>query len=112
MKLDEVREIQKKTFIEALSHNMCQVTNACKVAGISWKTYYNWRAADPEFAEAVNEVFEMKKDDVEDALFDLIKKREPRSVIFAAKTLCKDRGYREEQAINLSADEPFEIKVN
>ena len=112
MRLDETREAQKRCFLDTLEHNMCHLSNAAKVAGVSFKTYYNWRNADPDFADAVDEIFEKKKDEVEDALFELIKKREPRSVIFAAKTLCRDRGYREEQNINVSAEEPFEIKID
>lgn len=111
MRLDETQKAQKKCFIDALKKNMCKVGNAAKVTGISIRTYYNWRNSDPVFAETVDDIFEEKKDEVEEALFELIKKRDSKAVIFAAKTLCKDRGYKEEAIVNLSADEPFEIKI-
>jgi hypothetical protein len=43
------------------------VTAACKAAKIGRRTYYDWRAADPDFAALCDDALEMGTDHLEDA---------------------------------------------
>jgi len=50
----------KKRFLEALSRRQGIVSLACKEAGISNRTFYNWCERDLEFAEQAEEIREIE----------------------------------------------------
>ena len=50
----------KKRFLEALSRRHGIVSLACKEAGISSRTFYNWCDRDAEFAEQAEEIREIE----------------------------------------------------
>ena len=95
---------QKKVMIEALEKSLGIVTTACKLTGVSRRTYYDWLKNDKKFAEAVSEMDEIALDFAESKLHGNIKEGKETSVIFFLKTKGKRRGYVERTEIaNLNA---------
>lgn len=85
---------RKKDFLEIFKANLCLVTQSCQKANISRSTYYLWLKGK-EFNNEIQEAKVSVKDFGEEALYDLIKEKNPQSVIFFNKTKNKDRGYVE-----------------
>lgn len=56
---------QRADFLEALSETG-NVTESAKMANVSRRTIYNWRAADEDFAKAWNDAAELGCDALED----------------------------------------------
>lgn len=50
--------------------NGWSITKACRDAGISNRTYYDWRAANPEFAAQADEAIEQGTDKLEDIAWE------------------------------------------
>ncbi|MBT4936813.1 hypothetical protein HON22_02745 [Candidatus Peregrinibacteria bacterium] len=50
----------KNRFLETLTRRHGIVSLACKEAGISNRTFYNWCERDPEFAEQAEEIREIE----------------------------------------------------
>ena len=90
-------KLKKKSFIEAYIKTFGNITAACKSIKIDRGTYYNWMEKDEEFKNTINtcEPRESYKDFIESKLCKLINNDTPSAIIFAAKTICKDRGYVE-----------------
>lgn len=65
----EIRtEERKEVFLSAYEINGYHISNACKDAGITRKTFYNWKDADPEFLERYNEITEEDIDNSEKSM--------------------------------------------
>lgn len=101
----------KGALIVALVSLMGNVSAACKVVGISRKTYYQYYNGDEGFKEIVDEIPEMVKDYVESKLMANIGKGKEASIIFFAKTKMKDRGYIETDLHLHKLQAEFTIKV-
>lgn len=89
-------DIKKKKFIEAYEQAMCNITSACKVAGISRETYYNWRERDRDFEKKLIYAEESVLDFAETMLVKNIREGKETSLIFYLKTKGKKRGYIEQ----------------
>jgi len=94
----------KKVMIEALEKSLGVVTTACKLTGVSRRTYYDWLKHDKKFAEAVSEMDEIALDFAESKLHQQIRDGNPTSTIFFLKTKGKRRGYVERTEVaNINA---------
>lgn len=98
---------KKELFIDTLIKTFGNITQTAQMVGVVRQTYYDWLKHDPEFKAAIDNItnadyLEAKKDFIEASLMKLIVKGNPAAVIFAAKTICKDRGYIERQEIDVS----------
>lgn len=60
--------VRREVFL-ALLQAAGTITKACKLAKIPRATIYEWRAADPEFAKAIEATKEMAADGLEDSLY-------------------------------------------
>lgn len=102
-------EKKKVDFLQILDKAHGNVKIACKSFGIERKTYYNWFNANEEFRAECEEIKENRKDFIESALDKRIQAGDTTAIIFAAKTLCKDRGYVEktEQEVKIDNDQPI-----
>ena len=78
------------------------IAAACRRAGIDRKTYYNWRKADPDFADAADAAIENGTDALEDALFRRAKKDDTTAAIFLLKARRPEK-YRETTNHNITA---------
>ena len=101
------QEVKKKKFLEIYENNMCNITNACKIAGICRETFYNWKEQDTEFRKRVEYAEETVLDFAETMLVKNIREGKETSLIFFLKTKGKNRGYVERIENNVTVN-PFE----
>ena len=101
----------KATALAAFKKSHGNVSAACIGAGISRVTFYNWYNNDTDFKAKADEIKEERKDFIESALDKRIAAGDTAAIIFAAKTICKDRGYTEknETEVSVSAAQPLSI---
>ena len=98
---NKTKHIKEDAVIEALTKSLGIVTSACKQAGISRYTFYEWMK-DPAFKKRVDDIGDVALDFAESKLHKLIDDGVPSATIFYLKTKGKDRGYVERQEINAS----------
>ena len=85
----------KKALIAALEKTLGVVTQACKLAGVSRETYYNYYNSDADFKKAADDTAEIALDFAESKLHKNIEAGKEASTIFYLKTKGKSRGYVE-----------------
>lgn len=72
------------------------VSAACKKAGISRETFYNWLKVDPIFKASIENMEDATHGYVEDVLKSMVVERNEKAVFFYLKTKGKHLGYAEE----------------
>lgn len=82
-------------FLHALLATGYDVSRACRMVNITRQCLKNWVQDDLDFGELVDEIQTIKKDFLEGALMRLCLAGDTKAIIFANKTLNKDRGYGE-----------------
>jgi DNA-binding XRE family transcriptional regulator len=98
---------QKKTkMIEAMCNCLGVVSDACKVVGISRKTYYDWMNDDDDFRQSINDISEIALDYAETQLFKQIREGSTTATIFFLKTKGRKRGYIERQEFAIDTARP------
>jgi hypothetical protein len=90
---------KKQQMILALEKSLGIVTTACLSVGISRESHYNWYNEDIEYKTAVDSIKDIKLDFVESQLHKNIQNGDTTAIIFALKTLGKNRGFVEKQEI-------------
>ena len=101
----------KVKIVEAMEKTMGVVTSACKLAGVTRPTFYNYLRDDPEFAEKIAEMPDVALDFVESKLFEQIRKNIPASTIFYLKTKGKNRGYVERNEVDMNVTTPINLTI-
>jgi len=91
----------KKALLEALEKTLGVVTTACKMVGVSRRTYYDYMK-DPEFKEQVEDISEVAIDFAETQLHKQIRDNNISATIFYLKTKGKNRGYVERTESNIN----------
>lgn len=107
------KRTRQKSWIEAFKANSFNVSKACLAIGIDRSTCYRWMD-DTDFAQSVKDAREEKIDFIESQLFQKIADGDTTSIIFALKTLGKERGYVERQEISGPEGSPLpsiDVKV-
>lgn len=94
-------------FLKVFEKALGNVTVACTNFGIERQTFYNWYNADEQFRTACDAVKEKRKDFIESALDKRIQAGDTTAIIFAAKTLCKDRGFVETTNVKVETEQPL-----
>lgn len=97
----------KKIFLTMYESTMCNISQSCKKAEISRRTYHNWINADEDFKTAVEDLLESRLDFAETQLAINIKKGKEASLIFFLKCKGKRRGYIEKEDIDSSEKDEF-----
>lgn len=99
----------KKKFLEIFKEKLGNISVSCRAYGINRQTFYNWYANDPDFKAAADDVKEVRMDFIENALMQRINAGDTAAIIFAAKTICKDRGYVEkvENDVSVKMEQPL-----
>lgn len=92
----------KSALIEAMQKSLGNVSQSCKIVGISRKTYYDYYNKDKAFAKACDDCENIALDFVESQLHKQIKEGVPSSTIFYLKTKGRKRGYVERQELEHS----------
>jgi hypothetical protein len=83
----------KQKLIDALERSLGIVSAACKEVGISRTMFYEYCKTDPEFKRAVDDIYEIQTDFVENQLLKNIKNGDNAAIIFYLKYKGKKRGY-------------------
>ena len=89
-------------FVNALVHTNFDLSRACRLVCISKRTVDHWNENDPDFPRLMDELQWHKKNFFESALNDLVLMRNPQAVIFANKTINRDRGYGDKMELNVN----------
>lgn len=87
-------------FVQCVAANGFVYSRALKLMGISGDVVKNWNR-DRGFRAMTNEIQQLKKDFFEQALVDLAAARDTTAVVFANKTLNRDRGYGEKLSVDV-----------
>lgn len=95
--------------MEVFKEKLGNISVSCRAFGISRPTFYDWYDNDPDFRAAADAVKEVRKDFVENAFMQRINAGDTTAIIFALKTICKDRGYIEkvEQDVTVKTEQPL-----
>ncbi len=103
-------EDKKKAFIGFYIDNMGIVLRACKRAGITRATFYNWMNSDEAFASEIRAVdkSDLWRDKAEDSAADLLEERNAPMTIFALKTQAQ---WREKEAEKDTFPENIKIEI-
>jgi hypothetical protein len=111
---NNTRDVIKKRerFVLSLAETLGNVTEACKLAGISRRTYYNWYEESPEFRQAVQDVHETRLDMLEEAaLKKALEKQDTTMLIFLLKTQAAQRGYQEHKRMSVEVTKKQSFKL-
>ena len=101
----------KPRFITAYKKTLGNMTLSCKNLNVNRQTIWRLRKEDSEFDKALIEIRENEIGDfVENALMQRIQEGDTTAIIFACKTLCKNRGYVERQE-HIVTTNPFELMI-
>jgi hypothetical protein len=105
--------MNKKTPLEqvlkAIPGSLGIIGVIAKRLGVDRSLILDYHTKYPEVAKAIQDEEEGKKDLIESAFIDLVNEGNERAILFGMKTLCKDRGYNENQVtaqINLPLEPP------
>ena len=102
----------KAAVLEHLANSSGIVATACKAAGISRFTFYDWKKNDPDFAEKVEDIMELQKDFCEALILKKMRDGDTTMIIFYAKTKLKDRGYVERKEFTGADGKPLSPAQN
>lgn len=95
---------KRAQLLEAYRKAMCNVTLACKSLGVSRRTFYLWREADKALAAELDDIKDEARDFIENALYKRIEAGDTTAIIFACKTMLRDRGYVESQSHSVTVN--------
>jgi hypothetical protein len=93
MMLDHGKKVQQQLFLHALVSSHFSPSRAMSRVGITKRKLDVWMNEDPEFAEMVEEMNYHKKNFFEELLVQRARAGDTQAIVFANKTLNKDRGY-------------------
>ncbi len=101
--LRQPTKIRQHLFVHALVVGRFNPSEACRRVGVSKSVYEGWITTDPNFSRLVDEIQWHKKNFFESALIGLVAQGDTGAVVFANKTINRDRGYDQKQEININA---------
>lgn len=93
------KRLRQYLYLQALMASNFMHGVACRRVGIDPKEPKEWIAAEPAFAQVMRSIHEAKKDFLESALLDLVKAGDSAAIIFANRTINRDRGYAEKREL-------------
>jgi len=118
VKVEEVEEdakykssltVRQCNMLEALEMNKGIVKDACRHAGVSRQTHYNWIDKYEDYKFHVEMVKDIVHDWAESKLHSRMEKDDTIAIIFYAKTQMKKRGYVEKSEVEYSGEMPTTI---
>jgi len=88
-------------FVQALLHNNYNVSEASRMTNIAARTFELWMKRDPDFAAVLDVLKVSKKDMVEEKLMQLVRNGDTAAVLFANRSINKDRGYGDTKTVKV-----------
>lgn len=92
--------VRKRLFVHALVSLQWDINSAFQLCGVARAEYVDWLAKDEAFAVMLADAEYYRKNFVEQQLHNLVARQDTTAVIFANKTINRDRGYGETVAVN------------
>lgn len=99
-------KLKKELFLKECEINLAFINKSAKAAGIGTTTVYKWFEEDPEFKAKYDEIFESRKEFVEGALYEQIKKGNVTAILFCLKSKF---GYQEIQRVDANVLQNIQI---
>ena len=99
------KQTNKTKMLEALTHCLGNISEACKMVNISRETHYRWIREDDFYAQQIEDLQESIIDFVESELFKQIKDGNTTATIFYLKTKGKKRGYIEKTEVDINQNQ-------
>lgn len=96
------KRLKQILFLHALVNSHYSTTKACQVMNLPLPTVNRWIQSSPQFAQLVRGVLDCKRDFVEEALMKAIANGEVPAIIFASRTLNRQRGYNDKVEMEIS----------
>lgn len=87
------KRARQHLWVHALVNSNFNESEACRKVNVREGELKCWLRNDPDFPDILATIHKAKKDMIEGSLLRLVKNGEPSVVIFASKTLNRDRGY-------------------
>lgn len=86
---------RQQLFVHALvaGRRLFDFSDACRITGITKKTFDKWATEDPDFAELLDQIQWHKKNFFEGSLINLVRQGHPAVVMYANESVNSDRGY-------------------
>ena len=94
--------VQQHLFLYALVHCDFVISSACRRVGVGPQLVEAWARNDRVFADLMAGVHKSKKDFFEECLIQLARNGDSGAIIFANRTLNKDRGYADRTTIDIN----------
>lgn len=92
-------KVQQQLYVHALFRTNFNKTEACRRLNLSWQKVNLWEREDPDFKRLILAVHDAKKDLFESKLVEAVARGDTAAVLFANRTLNRDRGYTERQEV-------------
>ena len=108
---DKGERVRQHLFLHALVEHNFDPSKAGAVVNVGKATLDRW-TQDPGFARLVDEVVWHKGNFVEGQLMALVRQGDPAAVIFASKTLNRDRGYDTKVTVEHKGSVDHRVKVD
>lgn len=92
-------KVQQQLYVHALFRANFNKTEACRRLNLSWQKVNLWEREDPDFKRLILAVHDAKKDLFESKLVEAVARGDTAAVLFANRTLNRDRGYADKQEV-------------
>lgn len=103
--------LKQHLFLYALFECDFSRTQACRKLGLNPRAVDNW-CQEPGFRKLLKGVHECKKDYAESALFRLIKANDVAAILFANRTLNRDRGYGDRLDVKVQGEVEHKVTLD
>jgi hypothetical protein len=100
----QAKRLRQELFIHALISNNFDISEACRLVGVTHRSLQAWKENDLEFRELVEEIQIHKKNFFESKLMGLVEQGHPGATIFVNRTVNADRGYSEKMHVQHSGN--------
>lgn len=111
MMLDNAGEkARQRLFLHALCVTCFSVNQSMKMVGVSKSDLSKWER-DPMFVKLAGQIEWHKKNFIDDAMLKLVARGVPAAVMFAAKTMNKDRGWQEKHIVEHTGEVAHTVKL-
>lgn len=102
------RQMRQAAFIKAFPRQGFNVSRTSTAVGLDRSTFQKWIACDPEFAMQFDLAKQTMIDMWEEALYNkIVEDKDTTAIIFALKTLGKERGYVEGNRVSVVDKSPI-----
>lgn len=110
--LDEAPvRVRMHLFVQALVANNFVQGAALRMLGMAATELEGWRRQDPAFRALLAGVLEAKRDFFELCLTNLCARGDASAIVFANRTLNRDRGYCEKTVVQVETKSTLDVKV-